>query len=197
MSATATQFFAEPPGSTSAWFQIQKQARRFLQIHEEIDARTKDSATDQLELARQHEAPASKWLADAWSAAEGSNREADWNALPEDVSDLVEEGAELVDDDLSFLLHVATNPRDGAGRTDSAIRLLGLLADEVPPIRERAVPVLLDSLEHPHPRVRYRAAEALWTAGLSQGQDRIARAAARENDEQVRATLEHLLSLFR
>jgi len=194
MSATATRFLMEP-GATSVW--LRREESPFLRFHEEIDQKTQDSATEQLELACRHETPASEWLSRFWSAAEESNREADWNALPEDIVEWVEQGAVFLEGDLNFLFHLATNPRNGAARTDSAIRLLGILAEDLVSVRERALPVLLDSLEHPHPRVRYRAAQALWTAGLTGGRERIARAAARESDEQVRATLEHLLSLFR
>jgi hypothetical protein len=194
MSATANQLLIGP-GASSEW--LRRKAASFLRLHEDIDHTTQDSATEQIELARRNEAPSSEWLAGIWRATGDSNREAEWNGLPEAVADLIEEGAAFVEGDLNFLLHVATNPRHGAARTDSAIRLLGILAEDSVPVRERALPVLLDSLAHPHPRVRYRAAQALWTAGLTGNQERIARAVAHESDDQVRATLEHLLSLSR
>lgn len=132
-------------------------------------------------------------LAAFWKA-ELEDGEPKWHLLPDRaVEHLQAQGKELGAADLAFLAQTYDAP---PLETVAAARILAIAAEEgLVPVAE-VRPLLLEFLAHPAAGVRLAAVEAFWQLADREVGDDLVAALDRESNEDVRATLAHVIDLF-
>lgn len=100
-----------------------------------------------------------------WEQAMSEAASREWHLIAEGLFDEVEAGDVKVDEaDVAFLIRMATDPTTTAVLANTAIRLMGMLAEESLVSREDVLPRLRDLLSHDDPWRVYYAVKALWQA---------------------------------
>lgn len=123
-----------------------------------------------------------------WQEAETCNREANWNQLPEDIFDQLEQqGGQLTADDTRFLARQIAQSSTPTVSAIAAIRLLGILAEESFVSRDQAFQILRDSLFHQDANCRYYAVKSLWQADDKKALRSLRRVVERDPAEKVQA----------
>jgi hypothetical protein len=124
------------------------------------------SGTGQAEvMVAEERRPSVSALLTSWERAMKAATSHGWHLAAEELFDEVEEGeVEVGDTDVAFLIQMATDPKTNAVSANTAIRLMGMLAEESLVPRDEVLPKLRDLLVHDDAGRVYYAIKALWQA---------------------------------
>ncbi|MEZ4320843.1 MAG: HEAT repeat domain-containing protein [Myxococcota bacterium] len=115
----------------------------------------------------------------------------------EDIYDEVEEAnIQIGSADAAFLIRVASEPSVASVFANTAIRLLGMLAEESLISRSEVLPSLRDLLVHDDTQRRYYAAKALWQARDRDAVAVLRRRLDREPSEEVSSILQRAIAVL-
>jgi HEAT repeat protein len=138
------------------------------------------------------------WFIRQWERAARANREAVWLALPEDIFDALDEdeGSTVTDFSVRFLAHVAVSTEVPTIAAVSAIRLMGILAEESFAPIDVVLPTLRDALSHDDFQRRYYAVKAMWQARAKGGVPALRRLVEREESEELRTLAKRAIGIL-
>lgn len=116
--------------------------------------------------------------------------------IAEDLFDIVERKEASISDSY-FLNHKATDPETPPYEAVTAIRLMGMLAEEDLIPRAPVIHTLTELLFHDDTQRRYYAVKALWQARAHGALPALTRLAGRESSEEVMSVLRRAIEVLK
>ncbi len=155
------------------------------------------SGTGRLQVVRKAKQDPPANLLSHWEKAMAAAPKKGWRLLAEDLFDIVEDGqVQLTVMDNRFLIQKAVDPKTPAHAANTAIRLMGMLAEEDLICRAPVIRTLQDLLVHDDTQRRYYAVKALWQARATDALPALKRRADRESSEEVRSILRRAIAVL-
>lgn len=155
------------------------------------------AGTGRAQVARKAQEVPVRNLLPHWEQAMATVPKTEWRLLAEDLFDLVEGGGvQLTAADSAFLIHVATDLSTPPYAANTAIRLMGMLAEEHLIDLDPVLSALEDLLVHDDTQRRYYAVKALWQAKARGALGALKRCAQRESSADVLSILPRAIAVL-
>ncbi len=156
------------------------------------------SGTGRVQVFRKAKQVPNGNLLSHWEIAMAAVPTKGWRLLAEDLFEVVEDGeVQLTATDNHFLIRMAADPEAPPYAANTAIRLMGMLAEEDLIARAPVICTLKDLLVHDDTQRRYYAVKALWQARATDALPALRRRADRESSDEVMSILQRAIAVLK